>query len=1201
MASSHSSRIEPKADTLKAREWLDRVEAFSDSAQYDSAAYCYEQASGIYKKARNWEKYIHCRNGIFVEIRNKHDNVDLLPMARENLALALKHLTTESTVLGNSYMNVGHVYSDRSNIDSALFYFNKGIAIWKLHSDEDDLKMANAYSNMGVLYRMNAEYTKAEEYFVRSHEIRVKILGPDHPDVAYSLNSLGYIAYSLGKYDKCGEYFREAMKIREAYYGQFHPLTAESYNNYAALCIVREDYQQSLIYNNKALEARLKSLGPKNPNVALSYNNLGNVYLDLGEYDKAEEYHQKALKLRLELWGDTHLDVAQSYQNIGVLNFKRGEYREALGNAMELLRILESIYGKNHPNLDDAYNNIGAAYDGLGDYKNAFYYLNKGLELRQRVSPDNPALIYSYNNVGAMFKYKGDYDMARSYYLKELELVNRYFNYETAYLADAYSNMGELYFIQEDYTTALEYFTKCRDIYATTLGASHPEIVGSLINISEVYAKLDSIDRQAEIIRDGLEIIRTSFGENHPKMPVLYSQMAMNLLERGENEEAVSVQHKVINLLDSLYEPPHPDLANGFKDMGYILAESGQYDSALYYYNKALELNYYGEYSDDVKFIVYSNIIDELDFLEALAEKADIEYKLYKKNTSTERLNVSVKTYTAATRLASSIREDFTLPDSKIVMLNNMADVYGKAVRVSAELRKINPDPELTVKAFGFSEMNKSAALLETMRRCRLENYRNIPDSLLEEERELLKQVNYYKNEITDIRMKNKDSVPAQYDYFNSRYADAVLELNTLRNRIEECNAGKVFSEPDSFPDVTSIQSRLNEKSLMLEYLIGDSSLYIFILGKNIFEISEVGNISTLDELISEHLANIKRFKPDKLYSSSQSLYNLLLKPVESYLMGMDKLLIIPDENLLYLPFETLVKYDPDTTSPGSSVPHYLINDFEISYHYSASLWLEINNRNKVHVDGFLGFAPVFSKESQAPVSDYNTQKLLSSVDDENIRSSLSADGIQMNELPYSKEEVQEISDLFAKQKLPAVSFLFDQATESNLKERCGDFNYIHLATHGLINPEKPDLSGLIFTGVEPEDSVSTGERSEQSLFLGENVDDGVLFAHEIYNLRLNAELVVLSACETGIGKLEAGEGVMSLNRAFLYAGAKNIVSSFWKVNDRYTSQLMTWFYMYILEGYSYSKSLQLAKIRLLENNETAYPLYWAGFAIIGD
>jgi len=217
------------------------------------------------------------------------------------------------------------------------------------------------------------------------------------------------------------------------------------------------------------------------------------------------------------------------------------------------------------------------------------------------------------------------------------------------------------------------------------------------------------------------------------------------------------------------------------------------------------------------------------------------------------------------------------------------------------------------------------------------------------------------------------------------------------------------------------------------------------------------------------------------------------------------------------------------------------------------------------------------------------------------MRSSVSKDGNQLNELPFTREEVLTITSLFASKNLPADSYIFDLATESNLKELCGNYNYIHLATHGLVDTDKPDLSGLVFTGRNIQDSLTVKDSRDLNLSMNVGMNDGVLFIHEIYGLRLHADLVVLSACETGMGKLEKGEGVMSLNRGFLYAGAQNVVFSYWKVNDKYTSWLMTWFYKFVLEGYSYSKALQLAKLKLLGKEESAYPLYWAGFAIIGD
>ena len=661
-----------KTDTLKAREWLNKVEPYSDSARYDSAAFCYEQAAKIYKKARIWEKYVFCRNGIFVEIRNKHDNTDLFSMVRENLSLALKYLDPESAVLGNSFMNVGHVYADRSNVDSALWYFNKGLDIWKLHYGEDHIKMANAYANIGIIYEKDSNYKKAEEYLQRATQIRIKVLGPDHPDIAISYNSLGYMAYLQGNIDECGDYFLKAIAVREKYYGENHPITAESYNNYAALCLRREDYQQSLFYNNKALEARLKTLGPKNPNVALSYNNIGNVYLDLGEYDKSEEYHNKALKLRLELWGDVHPDLAQSYQNIGVLNFEKGEYRKALENAEEVLRILEAIYGKDHPQLDDAYNNIGAAYEGLGDLDNAYSNLYKALELRRQVSPDNPALTVSYNNVGAICKFRGDYDLAQSYYLKQLELINRYYDYETNELAGAFSNLGELYYIQKEYGTALEYFKKSRDIHKQLQGSSSPEILGSLINIASVYAELDSLDLQSKIIDEALAIVDSSFGDYHPNACALYTQKAVNLHKRGENSEAIKIQKKVIGIMEEMYTPPHPDLADALNDLGLIFYESQRADSALFYLDKATEANYYGEFPTDISLVDYMHMLDELVFLETLLKKAEAENDLYKSSGRIEELELCVNTYQTATRLASLCRQNYTLPDSKILLLNSM-------------------------------------------------------------------------------------------------------------------------------------------------------------------------------------------------------------------------------------------------------------------------------------------------------------------------------------------------------------------------------------------------------------------------------------------------------------------------------------------------------------------------------------------------
>jgi CHAT domain-containing protein len=194
-------------------------------------------------------------------------------------------------------------------------------------------------------------------------------------------------------------------------------------------------------------------------------------------------------------------------------------------------------------------------------------------------------------------------------------------------------------------------------------------------------------------------------------------------------------------------------------------------------------------------------------------------------------------------------------------------------------------------------------------------------------------------------------------------------------------------------------------------------------------------------------------------------------------------------------------------------------------------------------------------------------------------------------------EEVQSVVKLFRTHDLTATGFLHNLANENSFKENVTEYKYIHLATHGIVNEKNPNLSGIVFS--QPHDQMSDGiGKTPETEYPGNQ--DGILFAGEMYNLDLNADLVVLSACETGLGKIINGEGIMSMTRGFIYSGTPNIVFSLWKVGDKNTCQLMIDFYSSIIEGESYSNALRKAKLKLIENEETAFPTNWAGFILVG-
>ena len=325
---------------------------------------------------------------------------------------------------------------------------------------------------------------------------------------------------------------------------------------------------------------------------------------------------------------------------------------------------------------------------------------------------------------------------------------------------------------------------------------------------------------------------------------------------------------------------------------------------------------------------------------------------------------------------------------------------------------------------------------------------------------------------------------------------------------------------------------------------------------------------------------------------AAHHIFRQIIAPVEKKIQA-STLIIIPDNELTSLPFEALLTTPVDTTMAKDfrTLP-YLLHRHSISYSYSTALLLENMAAPQVSPTlDFLAFAPVFPKRFA-----------------EKKRSTTSADILSVSRalspgsLPATRDEVLEIEKIFQQQRgfwagltdwwygKPTRVFLENEAKEQHLKTQdLKNYRYLHIATHGIVNEDEPGLSYLLFA---ESDSSNVDKTS---------TDDGILHLTEIYPLSLNADLVVLSACETGSGRYAAGEGLIGLARGFSHAGARNLLASFWQVNDGSTANLMTNFYQLMLNGENKSRALQAAKQKLMaENPYYANPYYWAPFVLIG-
>ncbi len=357
-------------------------------------------------------------------------------------------------------------------------------------------------------------------------------------------------------------------------------------------------------------------------------------------------------------------------------------------------------------------------------------------------------------------------------------------------------------------------------------------------------------------------------------------------------------------------------------------------------------------------------------------------------------------------------------------------------------------------------------------------------------------------------------------------------------------------------PEQAQRLARENGLAIM-QFALGDRRSHLWVINGAAIRMIPLPPRAQIESAVGAFRAKLARPSPGDLEGVSRPLYSMLLAAAEPMLAGTRKILIAPDGILYYLPFEAL------SPKPG----RFLVEDFTIGYAPSVSAFASLKPSRTARAYDLLAYGdPVFSQSEAAQ-----------------MRSVYRSGGISLSRLPNTKTEVEEIGALFppAREKLR----LGPEATEASVKaERLGAYRLIHFATHAVIDERAPARSGIVLS------LVNTGK------------EDGILRASEIFNLNLNADLVTLSACRTGLGKVVRGEGMIGLTRAILSAGSSRVLVSLWEVNDLATPALMKAFYARLSAGRSVAEALREAKIAMIHSDRPAHrlPHFWAPFVLSG-
>jgi CHAT domain-containing protein len=576
-----------------------------------------------------------------------------------------------------------------------------------------------------------------------------------------------------------------------------------------------------------------------------------------------------------------------------------------------------------------------------------------------------------------------------------------------------------------------------------------------------------------------------------------------------------------------------------------------------------------------------SKSIDDNLLTDALRNQADVFYEFSKTLTNVKEkkkyLEAGLSFFELSLKVATRYKFSLYREDKKLNYTDILNRIYSKLTEVCFELHKETNDPLYTYKAFEYAEKSKASLLLSMMRGTDARKLSMIPKNFADKEDQIENATSYYlkllaeENEKTTPNFAQIENYNTQLQFINQKQ-DSLIQI--IKSGYPAYYNAKFNNDVIR---IDSLKKQLNSKQVMVLYTLSKDYLDIFLISNTSFKVWH----NKADKSLFDDIALFRKFvstytfdysNDTSIYSFakvSNRLYNSLLGPVRQYIKNKE-LIIVPDGELNTIPFEPLVTdWQEQVKSLSYRELPYLIKRNIISYNYSATLYTYTCKQNTKVYKGskLLAVAPSNFNIQMSAITNMNTNDLR-------------RDTAIIAPIPGTLEEVKKIHKIFNGKLL-----IKQSATETNFLKYAGKYNIIHIASHGLVNNEYPLFSKLVFS---PENST---------------LNDSYLNTYEIYNMELSAPLVVLSACNTGYGKIYKGEGIISLARGFFIAGAKNVVMTQWAVADKTSNKLMRNFYKYLSEKEQIAEALQSAKIEYLDNCDeiTSHPYFWAGYVSAGN
>ena len=880
-------------------------------------------------------------------------------------------------------------------------------------------------------------------------------------------------------------------------------------------------------------------------------------------------------RLETEINTSDFFDYFISYrlnQNLGMINGRSRNFLQSIEAFKKNIPLTKNYLpddaGDAVVNLGRTYNNLGISYTDINCYELSNKYYDSALmNLRQHYDEPTELEYVIYNNKARNYKMLGYFDEALNHFKQSESIISQLSegDVDGIELGLFYLSFGSFYLYKNQRSEDLEkarQFIDSSYFYFRQVNPDFYYLNYSDYSAAEIFLLKKNYGLATEKALDAQRRLLKYFGPDNFELGYVSELLGRIAHNKKEFDLADTYYEEALALYDRIKSKNFEEISSVHINRSRNYAAQGKVAESLTAGQEALKIlipdfnpvNAFMNPRED-------QLLNLESVYQALEARADILMQKFSMENEEAALISAIGCYHLLVNHIKLSRSQLFSLKSKSNLSARRSSLYEDAVDAAMLAFKNTGDKKFLTRAFVFADNRKSNNLNERLILQQQKVEQNIPQSWKLEETELQTKINLKEKEIYDAKsgtdQKGLDSLENDLFYLKQAYDQHVA---LLQDRFPYY----IHNRRNKSVKLDQLIDQLGKNEALMAYFETKDGLYLYLVTNDLNYV-EIPQTQELKDQLIQLLNSIKNNQYDK--KIAQSVSDAILKPVFAQLknQGIESLLIIPDGHLNYLPFELLPP--PEGAQINEEIP-YLINDFTIRYHYAARLvnfFGSIEAENEETID-FFGFAPSFSKKSNP---------LMATRSAENIRISS-----ELQDLPQARAEV-----LYSANLMRGQSFMAEEATEENFKEVSKKAGIIHLASHAIINDEDPMYSKIVFASAKDND------------------EDGLLYTYELYNMNMNAQLVCLSACNTGFGNLQSGEGVVSLARGFMYAGVPNVMMSLWSVPDNSTAEIIKVFYEEIDRGKGKADALRAAKLKYLLNADanTSGPYYWGAITMIGD